>query len=96
MHICCFNRWWDFPDGPVVKNLPSNPGDEGLISGWGTKIPQAQEQLTPATQTAELLCCNQREACMLSEEPVCPNQDLTQPKKKKTIFLKIVAFCNIF
>ena len=21
---------WDFPSGPVVKNLPSNAGDEGL------------------------------------------------------------------
>ena len=23
----------DFPDGPVVKNLPSNAGDAGLIPG---------------------------------------------------------------
>ena len=22
-------RWWDFPGGPVVKNLPSNAGDVG-------------------------------------------------------------------
>ena len=28
----------DFPGGPVVKNLPSNAGDEGLIPGQGTKI----------------------------------------------------------
>ena len=28
----------DFPRGPVVKNLPSDAGDLGLISGWGTKI----------------------------------------------------------
>ena len=27
----------DFPDGPVVKNPPSNAGDAGSISGWGTK-----------------------------------------------------------
>ena len=32
----------DFRVGPVVKNLPSNAGDEGLIPGWGTKIPQAE------------------------------------------------------
>ena len=43
----------DFPDGPVVKNLPSNPGDEGLIPGWGTKIPQASEQLSPQATTTE-------------------------------------------
>ena len=30
-----------FPVGPAVKNLPSNAGDEGLIPGGGTKIPQA-------------------------------------------------------
>ena len=28
----------DFPSGPVVKNLPSNAGDPGLIPGGGTKI----------------------------------------------------------
>ena len=28
----------DFPGGPVVKNLPCNAGDAGLIPGWGTKI----------------------------------------------------------
>ena len=30
MHI-----YTDFPDGSVVKNLPANEGDEGLISGSG-------------------------------------------------------------
>ena len=33
-----------FPDGPVVKNPPSNPGDTGSISGRGTKIPHAMGQ----------------------------------------------------
>ena len=28
----------NFPGDPVVKNLPSNPGDAGLIPGRGTKI----------------------------------------------------------
>ena len=27
----------DFPGGPMVKNLPSNAGDVGLIPGQGTK-----------------------------------------------------------
>ena len=39
----------NFPGGPVVKNLPCNAGDESLIPGWGTKIPQAWEQLRPCT-----------------------------------------------
>ena len=34
---------WAFPGGPVVKNLPSNAGDEGLIPGGGTKMPHATE-----------------------------------------------------
>ena len=33
------NQLRDFPGGPVVKNLPSNAGDVGLIPGQGTKIP---------------------------------------------------------
>ena len=28
---------WDFPDGPVVKNVPSNARDAGSIPGWETK-----------------------------------------------------------
>ena len=31
----------DFPGGPMVKNLPCNAGDAGLIPGQGTKIPHA-------------------------------------------------------
>ena len=31
----------DVPGGPVVKNLPSNIGDEDPILGWGTKIPHS-------------------------------------------------------
>ena len=42
-------RLRDLPDGPVVKNLPSNLGDVGLIPGQGTKIPHATGQLSPCT-----------------------------------------------
>ena len=43
----------DFSGGPVVKTLPSNPGDAGLISGWGAKIthtlwPKKQKYKTEA------------------------------------------------
>lgn len=30
----------DFPDGPMVKNLPANARDTGLLPGPETKIPQ--------------------------------------------------------
>ena len=29
------NPWWAFPRGSVVKNLPANAGDRGLIPGLG-------------------------------------------------------------
>ena len=47
----------DFPGGPVVRNLPRNEGDLGLISGWGTKIPYATEQLL-SPHALELTCHN--------------------------------------
>ena len=40
---------WDFPGGPVVKNLPCNAGDAGSTPGPGTKIPCAMEQLCATT-----------------------------------------------
>ena len=42
-----------FPGGPVTKNLPSNAGDNGLIPGRGTKIPQAAGQLSPNVAITE-------------------------------------------
>ena len=39
---------WDFPGGPMVKNLPSNAGYLGLFPGRGTKIPCVTEQTKPA------------------------------------------------
>ena len=55
----------DFTCGPVVKNLPCNAADVGLIPGQGSKIPPAVEQLslcTPTTeaQTATRVCARQR------------------------------------
>ena len=57
----------DFPGGPVVKNLPCNAGDMGLISGRGTKIPNAgsPQLLSPCTTTKDPARGNQ--------DPKCPN-----------------------
>ena len=46
-------RPWDFPGGPVVKNLPCNAGYAGPIPGWGTKIPHTTEQLSLSTATTK-------------------------------------------
>ena len=47
--------WWTFPGGPVVKDLPSNAGDAGLIPGWGIKIPNPAECLSATT--GKSVCC---------------------------------------
>lgn len=44
---------WGLPGHPVVRNLPSGPGDVGLIPGWGTKSLRALGQLNPWAATVE-------------------------------------------
>ena len=46
----------DFPGGPVVKTLPCNTGDMGLIPDQGTEIPRAVEQLRPCTTATKPMC----------------------------------------
>ena len=53
----------------MVKNLPSDTGDAGLIPGWGTKMPCAMGQLSLHTTTRESTCCN---------------KDPAQPKKRES------------
>ena len=48
------------PCGPVVKNLPCNAGDMGLILGGGTNILYVREQLSLCATTRELLHLNIR------------------------------------
>ena len=45
----------DFLDSLVVKNLPCNVGDAGLIPGQGKKIPHASRQLSPSIATTEMV-----------------------------------------
>ena len=63
----------------MVKTLPSNAGDKGLIPGWETKIPHASGQLSlHATTREKTACCN--------EEPV--------KQKIKILLIKKVAKYN--
>ena len=43
--------FWDFLGGPVVKNLPSNARDLGLIPGRGAKISHVVGQLESLSAT---------------------------------------------
>ena len=51
----------DCPGGPVVKTLPFNARDEGLIPGQGTEIPHATGQLSLHATATEMALHNQRE-----------------------------------
>ena len=44
----------------MVRNLPYNAGDMGLIPSWRTEIPYVTEQLS--------LCATTTKACMLWSE----------------------------
>ena len=45
MHKVVYYR--NFPGGPVVRNLPCNAGDMGLIPSQRTEVPHAMGQLRP-------------------------------------------------
>ena len=75
--------YWDFPGGPVVKNMPSNAGERGLIPGWGTKIPHAARQLSPNATTTELANFNERVHMPLqTTEPTRPGACVPQLKRE--------------
>ena len=46
----------NFPDGPVVKNLPCNAGDTGSVSGPRIKTPYAVGQLNLCMASTEFAC----------------------------------------
>ena len=65
----------------MVKNLPSNAGDEDSIPDGLTKIPHASGQLSLQARTTELACSR---ALMLQlVKPEHCNENPVQSKKKK-------------
>ena len=54
----------------MIKDLPSNAGDIGLITGQGTKTPRDTGQLSPHTPTTE----------PLGYKPAHRNNEPAQPK----------------
>ena len=55
----------------MVKNLPCNEGDVGLIPSYGTKIPHAMEQPSLNTATSEPVSHTRESAC-LNYDPTLP------------------------
>ena len=52
------SKYKDFLGAKLLKNLPCNAGDMGLIPGWGAKIPHAMEQISLRVTTTEHVHCN--------------------------------------
>ena len=65
----------------MVKNLPSNGEDVGLIPGWGTKIPHTSGQPSWRAATAETR--HSRASALQQEKPLYHNRGLEQPKKRR-------------
>ena len=63
----------------MVKNLPSNAGDTGLIPGWGIKIPLATGQQSPGTATTEPALWS---PCTTTREPECHNHCTRTPQPR--------------
>ena len=81
-------NFWDFPGGPVVKNLPHNAGDANSIPGRRTKVPHAVEQLSPSTTSRESVSCNDPARC--SEHPECCHSTKTRHSQINEQTSKIV------
>ena len=76
------SAYWDFPRGPVVKNLPANTEDKSSIPGQGTKILHVTGQLVAAYAASREAHVLQQSVCTLQEDPALPK--LKKKKRKKS------------
>ena len=63
----------DFPDGPVIKTLPSREKGTGSIPGWGAKIAHAS---WPKTQ-------NRKQTKSVNTLKNGPHKNTLKKKKKR-------------
>ena len=85
----------DYPGGPGAKNLPSNVGYVGLIPGWGTKLPRAEEQLSSCTQQQLSRQTTAREPAGRREDPLAAAKTRCSRIHKwiNTFFFLFRKFC---
>ena len=78
------DRWWDFPDGPVVENLPASAWDMGSVPGRGrshvlqgnqARVPQL---LSPCSETRKATAVGGPPHCSWGVAPTCHNH--TKPR----------------
>ena len=70
----------DLPGGPVVKNLPCNPGG-CRFDPWSEKIPHATEQISPWATAREPASCNDATKILRAATEI-------QPDKERSIFIE--------
>ena len=80
----------DFPCGPVVTNLPCNPGDARVL---GTKIPRVVEQLNLCATTS--VCALLRKVPCAATKTRC-SQIIKKKKKRLKVLVPqtCVTFCD--
>ena len=85
---------FDFPDSPVVKDLPCNAGDMGLIPSQGIKIPHISGQASRRPTTKESTHRNER-SFMLQLRPEAAKLKKKTTTNIMTVYpsLSIVATC---
>ena len=76
----------------MVKNPPSNAGDEGSVPGRGTKIPHAG-QLSPCATTTEPIRSGAR-VPQLERSP-CAATKTQHSQKKKNLFFQRQDQANV-
>ena len=78
---CLFKKLsdWEFPGGPMVKNLPSNAGDMGSIPGW---------EITRSRDAGQLRWC------ATNSEPALSGVCLPQLQRRLCAAMKNPACCN--
>ena len=65
--ILTIKKTWDFPGGPVVRNLPANAEDMGLIPGPGRSHMRGATKLV--CPTTEPTCYNYQSLHTLGPQP---------------------------
>ena len=66
---------WNFPGGPMAKNLPYNTGDVGSIPDQETEIPNISAA-KPESRTTEAHALEPASPCTAVKDPAGCNEDL--------------------
>ena len=95
-----------FPDGSVVKNLPTNAEDMILIAGQETKIPLSEAPQLLKPMNLEPVLCNKRSITVRSPraptrekplpsasgESLCSNEDPAKPKQINKVHAPLLLY----